>query len=174
MSPSWHEFKGAGLWCEMRGCGLPKSDAVHQAKEQPPASPSVSIEKLHRYIANPPCCDFPKDSHIHLETRYDHAPGAHTIDEAFDEFHRANPRVYDELVKLARRAKERGFTQYGIGALYEVFRWERGPTGGDDDGYKVNNNFRAIYARKIMAEHADLAGFFRTRARAGEEESADE
>lgn len=35
------------------------------------------------------------------------------------------------------------------------------------------NNFRAIYARRIMAEHADLAGFFRTRARATESEDAE-
>ncbi len=77
--------------------------------------------------------------------------------------------MYAELVKLARRAKERGFSQYGIGALYEVFRWERGPNvTKDDDGFKCNNTFRAIYARRIMAEHVDLAGFFKIRARANE------
>jgi hypothetical protein len=164
---AWHDFKGVGLWCEVRGCGLPRSDAAHQKPD-----PKNEMMVLHAYIANPACCDMPSDRHMAIEDRYVHAPGAHTIEEAFEEFHSANPHVFTELVKLARRAKERGFVQYGIGALYEVFRWERGPTASDDDGYKVNNNFRAIYARKIMAEHPDLAGFFRTRARANEEGEA--
>jgi len=170
MSTAWHEFKGGGLWCDVRGCGQPRGAAVHQ--KSVPAPPSTETARPHRYVANPPCCTFPFDATVHLETRYDHAPGAHTIDEAYEEFHRNNPRVFDELVKLAREAREAGATHYGIAALFEVLRWHRLKSGEvipDDDGFKLNNNLRAVYARKIMEQHLELAGFFRTRARAGEE-----
>lgn len=123
-------------------------------------------------MANPPCCTFPIDDAVHLETRYDHAPGAHTIDEAFEEFHRANPKVFSGLVDLAREAKERGAQHYGIAALFEVLRWNSGKITPDDDGYKLNNNLRAVYARRIMAAHPELDGFFRTRARACEGDEA--
>ncbi len=166
MSAAWHPFVGSGLWCEMPGCRRTRVDAVHMD----PKATKTEIRERHVYVANPACCSFPVDDDVHIETRYAHAPGAHTIEEAFDEFHRANPHVYEELVKLARHAKQRGFAHYGIGALYEVFRWERGPTTKDDDGYAVNNNYRAIYARRIMAECPDLAGFFTTRARRSEDE----
>ncbi|HEX8851235.1 MAG TPA: hypothetical protein VF761_17045 [Gemmatimonadaceae bacterium] len=166
---SWHEFKGSGLFCDMRGCGQAHSAAVHQ---KPAPAPTTETARPHRYVANPACCTFPVDDAVHIETRYDHAPGAHTIDEAYEEFHRNNPRVFDELVKLAREAQAAGAKHYGIAALFEVLRWHRLKSGEvipDDDGFKLNNNLRAVYARKIMEAHPELAGFFRTRARAGEE-----
>lgn len=168
---SWHEYKGAGLWCEVRGCGQPRGAAVHQK-----TAPATETAKPHRYVANPPCCTFPVDDAVHLETRYDHAPGAHTIDEAYEEFHRNNPRVFDELVKLAREAQAAGAKHYGIAALFEVVRWHRlkaGQITPDDDGFKLNNSLRAVYARRIMAECSDLAGFFKTRRSVvdGEEDS---
>jgi len=37
-----------------------------------------------------------------------------TIQEDFIEYHRANPGIYDELVKYARHAKSRGWDRLGI------------------------------------------------------------
>jgi len=48
-----------------------------------------------------------------------------TIDAQFEEFHRNNPEVYEELVRLARQMKARGHKQIGIKMLWEVLRWER-------------------------------------------------
>lgn len=94
----------------------------------------------------------------------DGAKPAHTatIDERFQAFHAANPHVYDELVRLARRAKRAGATKIGIGMLFEVLRWRRTmATGGDD--FKLNNVLRSRYARTIMECEHDLAGIFETR-----------
>lgn len=87
----------------------------------------------------------------------------------FDEFHAANPKVYDTLVELARLWVLRtGRSKLGIGALYERARWEIALATGDPD-FKLNNNFRAYYARLIMRREADLDGLFELRASEADE-----
>lgn len=83
---------------------------------------------------------------------------------AFDRFHTANPHVYASLVRLAREWVSRfGGRKVGIGALYEVARWEIA-LATDDADFKLNNNFRAYYARLIMAQEPELDGLFDLRA----------
>jgi len=82
----------------------------------------------------------------------------------FDDFHRQNPAVYDELVRLTRQLKARGIRRYSIKGVYEVLRFNvKLRTTGDD--YKLNNNYTASYARLIMEQEPDLDGFFDTRER---------
>lgn len=84
------------------------------------------------------------------------------LDRQFAEFHAANPRVYEELVVLARQAKAVGRHKIGIKMLYEVVRWHRFiSTVGDE--YKVNNNYHSRYARLIMKREKDLDGIFELR-----------
>lgn len=86
------------------------------------------------------------------------------IEAQFIDFHHAHPEVYVSLVALARRWKNAGHPKVGIGMLFELVRWERGLTlGTDPAGFKLNNNYRSRYARLIMANERDLAGFFDTR-----------
>jgi hypothetical protein len=95
-------------------------------------------------------------------------PEGMTIEQAFLRFHAQNPHVYDELVKLARRARRSGSSRVGIGMLFEVLRWRHTlRTGGDD--FKLNNNYRSYYARLIMLREPDLAGVFETRQLHGSE-----
>lgn len=78
-------------------------------------------------------------------------------------FHEANPRVYEELVKLARQAKAKGRAKIGIGMLWEVLRWHFWLETKGDEEFKLNNNYRSRYARLIMGLEADLVGVFETR-----------
>lgn len=85
-----------------------------------------------------------------------------TIREAFLRFHKENPHVYHELVRLTRRTVRAGATRIGIGMLFEVLRWRHTlRTGGDD--FKLNNNYRSMYARLIMRTEPDLNGVFELR-----------
>ena len=85
-----------------------------------------------------------------------------TIQARFEEFHRANPFVYDELVKLAEQYQRRGYSHIGIGHLVEIVRWQRNmATVGDD--FKLNNNFRSRYVRLLIEQRPDLAPMFETR-----------
>ncbi len=87
-----------------------------------------------------------------------------TIEERFEAFHTANPHVYAALRRLALGYRRAGQEHCGMKMLYEVLRYQSGiHTKGDP--YTLNNNFTALYARKMMAEEPELAGFFELRER---------
>lgn len=89
-------------------------------------------------------------------------PPGQTIEEAFEAFHAANPHVYRTLVAMAWEAKNRGVRKVGIGMMFEVLRWNHAlQTGGDE--FKLNNNFRSYYSRRIMLDDPRLEGIFETR-----------
>jgi len=78
------------------------------------------------------------------------------------QFHAENPNVYDMALGIARRIQGFGVEHYGIGAIWEVLRYKYLETYGDV--YKLNNNYRAWYARFLMENEADLEGFFQLRS----------
>jgi hypothetical protein len=87
-----------------------------------------------------------------------------TIQEKFEEFHAANPWVYAELVKLARRARDRGARKVGMKMLVEIVRWRRYMATQDfNSGFKVNNIYTSRYVRLIEDQEPDLRGLFETR-----------
>lgn len=92
-----------------------------------------------------------------------------TTADKFEEFHRDNPVVYATLCHLARERLSRiGSQKLGIGQLTEVCRWEIAMRTNDPE-FKINNNYRAYYARLIMATEPDLAGIFELRDSAADE-----
>ena len=80
----------------------------------------------------------------------------------FDAHCHDHPDVYLMLVIFARKARQAGHNRYSVNTIWERLRWHS-DVEARCGGYKLNNNFRALYARKVMAEHADLAGFFELR-----------
>ena len=90
-----------------------------------------------------------------------------SIEDRFKSFHDLNPHVYEALRQLAFEMVSTGRKRYTITGLYEVLRWHYSlQTSGDN--YKLNNNYRACYARKLMDEEPLLEGFFVTRTRASD------
>lgn len=84
------------------------------------------------------------------------------IDEDFKRFHAENPQVYSLLVQFSRVAKESGRKRFGIRMIWERMRWYVAiETKGDE--YKLNDHWHSRYARLIMEQEPDLAGFFETR-----------
>ncbi len=85
-----------------------------------------------------------------------------TIEQRFIEFHKANPAVYQTLVRLAREAKNVGKTRIGMKALFERARWDMWlQTRGDE--FKLNNTYASRFARLIEANEPDLTGLFERR-----------
>ena len=99
----------------------------------------------------------------------------HTIDltsplvAKFEEYHEANPDVYLALVDLAHELKRKGRKHYSINGLFEVLRWQRAINANDPWGWKINNSYRAFYARKIMRDYPELKGFFELRISAADD-----
>ena len=85
-----------------------------------------------------------------------------SIQERFEAFHRANPHVYDRIVKLAIELKRRGRKHFGMKALFEFLRFTYAlQTSGDE--FKLNNIYTSRYARLVMDSVPELNGFFETR-----------
>lgn len=94
---------------------------------------------------------------------YRHDAGM-TIQEQFEAFHAANPWVYEALRRIALDLVHHGRCRIGIGMLFEVLRWHywRATEDAASD-FKLNNNYRSRYARRLMAEEPELLEAFETR-----------
>ena len=113
-----------------------------------------------------PSGDSMSDDHQELSPLFER-PAQEELDRlelAWRECRSQNPRLMPALHELCHQAKARGYTNWSVGALFEVLRWQTALTTGDL-GLKINNNHRALAARDLMAEYPELDGFFRTRER---------
>lgn len=91
-----------------------------------------------------------------------------TMTARFEQFHADNPSVYDTLTRLAREwIVKTGRRKLGIATLFERARWEIALATNDPD-FRLNNNWRAFYARLIIRQEADLDGLFDLRASAAD------
>jgi hypothetical protein len=78
-------------------------------------------------------------------------------------FHEKHPEVYADLRSRARTVLARGWRQYAMRALWEVMRWHFQFVRDPEADWKLNDHFPSRYARLLMAENADLRGFFELR-----------
>ena len=83
----------------------------------------------------------------------------------FAQFHTAHPWVYERLKELALDLKTSGVRQYGISGLYETLRYETSLRAKDTEGFKLNNNYAALYARELARNEPILKDFFKFRLR---------
>jgi hypothetical protein len=90
-----------------------------------------------------------------------------SIQERFEEFHAANPWVFEVLVEMIQTLRARGYQHYGIGSLWEALRWRRAVgelTHAPDDEFKLNDHYRSRYVRSIIAAYPQYASMFELRA----------
>lgn len=80
----------------------------------------------------------------------------------FQKYHKENPQIYREFVRIAHQAKAKGFAHYSAKGVFEIIRWQTKTQG--NDGFKVNNSYTADYARLMMSEYPEFEGFFWTRS----------
>lgn len=86
-----------------------------------------------------------------------------TIREQFERFHAANPHVYLRLRDISLSMRRRGVKQWGARAAWEILRYQ-GIATNSAEGYKLPNVCVPHYARLLMAQEPELAGFFKTCA----------
>lgn len=85
-----------------------------------------------------------------------------SIQERFDKFDKDNPKIFGLYKRFAFKFLETGKKKCGIGLITERIRWEvTVETTGKD--FKISNDFRSRYARKLMREVPGLEGLFNTK-----------
>lgn len=91
------------------------------------------------------------------------------LEHLANQFHEQHPDVWCLFTKFTKDRISKGFGHYSAKAIWERIRWETAaPADGWRLGFKLNNNFHAIYARWFMERYPKHNGFFRTRARPSE------
>ncbi|WP_328939271.1 hypothetical protein OG288_37290 [Streptomyces tauricus] len=83
-----------------------------------------------------------------------------TITEQFCAVDARHPHVYRVLERMAARRLAGGATRFSLKDLFEDLR-RRLPPGVTG----LNNNYTALYARRLMENHPDWAGVFELRRR---------
>ncbi|MER7728555.1 hypothetical protein [Streptomyces sp. NPDC096323] len=89
-----------------------------------------------------------------------HRESGRSITEQFHTFDAINPHVYRDLERLAARRLAAGATRVSLKDLFEDLRRQlpHGVAG-------LNNNYTALYARRLIHEHPHRAGAFELRRR---------
>ena len=84
------------------------------------------------------------------------------IEEKFEVYHEQNPQVYGLFIKFTKQAKQSGIKNYSSKSVFERMRWHVDiETVGEV--FKLNNNYTAYYARKMMQDYPEFSDFFRIR-----------
>lgn len=97
---------------------------------------------------------------------------ADQIEAAFRRFHVDNPNVWVLFERFTFEAIAAGMTSYSSAAIFERIRWHVDIETRDADPVKLNNNYRAYYARLFHRRHPGHAGFFRNREQTSKERPA--
>ncbi|MGW5868294.1 hypothetical protein ACWFRJ_39815 [Streptomyces sp. NPDC055239] len=89
-----------------------------------------------------------------------HRATGRSITEQFRAFDAHNPHVYRALERLAVRRLAAGATRVSLKDLFVDLRRQlsNGVTG-------LNNNYTALYARRLIDDHPHWAGVFELRRR---------
>ncbi|MFD4592930.1 hypothetical protein [Streptomyces rubiginosohelvolus] len=92
--------------------------------------------------------------------RGSHRATGRSITEQFRTFDAHNPHVYRVLERMAARRLATGATRISLKDLFEDLRRQlpHGVAG-------LNNNYTALYARRLIDEHPDRAPAFELRRR---------
>jgi hypothetical protein len=86
----------------------------------------------------------------------------------FLKFHRANPNVYDLFCKITFQAMQKGLQNFGVGAVFEIMRWETGVVK-ETSSQTLCNTYRAYYARLFELHHPTYTGYFRSKSSSADE-----
>ena len=95
--------------------------------------------------------------------------------QAFEDYDHANPHIWDLFVQFATEIRV-NHSHFSADAVLHRIRWEVATTTTEYEAgsYKINNNYSAFYARKLMGADSSFAGFFHTRISAADEPAGTE
>lgn len=88
---------------------------------------------------------------------------ATALQRRFAEFDSKNPKVWELFCRFADEAIKAGHTILSASLIAERIRWETEVITTSGDGFKLNNNHRAYYARKFNQLRAQAGVLFRLR-----------
>jgi len=134
-----------------RGSGQPAPHVTQQGATTPGQRASVAVGNVA------------ESHHDPVGRRIVTPASPSSIDDRCAEFHKANPHVLEEMLRLARERVAHGATRIGIKSLWEELRERlRVLKTGE---YKLNNSYTAIYGRMLVERAPELEPLVEIRRR---------
>ena len=99
-------------------------------------------------------------------TRYDQ------MKERFEKFHNEHPEVWALFIDFTFDRIRLGFEHYSVDAITQRIRWETEVGSNKLADFKINDHYRAFYARLFMDTYPDYKGFFRLRPQKSKDRAA--
>ena len=157
-----------------------QGQAVRLAFGRVPSDAPVSVCTLWRacLVCGQPFARNPRHAKEHLycsaRCRAQHyraskqraLPGESRVERAFRAWIASEDgRVVEaEVIRRAMLLRSRGIKRYGIASLWESIRYDAYLSlKGEAGAWRLNNSYRSLLARKVMADVPQLAGFFSVR-----------
>lgn len=83
------------------------------------------------------------------------------INQRFNQYITDNPHIYEAFKNYTFAAIAKQYKCFSAEFIFNVIRWETAISGKDQ--YKINNDFKAFFARKFMQDYPQYTGYFITR-----------
>jgi hypothetical protein len=80
--------------------------------------------------------------------------------DKFNRYHRKNPKVYELFHKFSKEVISTGRSRYSAWAIIQRIRWHVDIKTEDPSGFKINNDYIALYTRLLIKEHPEFKNFF--------------
>jgi hypothetical protein len=77
----------------------------------------------------------------------------------FITFHKNNLHIFDNLKRAAGKQWEEGWKKSSVWLLLNIERWSPSGTIGNDEEYKISNNYFAFYSRLLIANFPHYANW---------------
>lgn len=97
---------------------------------------------------------------------------ADQIKARFITFHQGNPWVWEYFLKYTFEVVTAGFQHFSVDMIWQRLRWYVSMETTPRKAVKLNDHYRAYYARMFEAKFPQHAGFFRNRVRTSENRAA--
>ena len=87
-------------------------------------------------------------------------------------YHKEHPEVWRLFTMFTFQMIDSGKKNYSVSSIWERIRWHKDAGSDGETQFKINNNYRAFYARAFMEKYPLHKGFFRTRKQKSEDQAA--
>ena len=87
-------------------------------------------------------------------------------------YHKEHPEIFRLFVMYTFQMIDSGKKNYSVSSIWERIRWHKDAGSDGETQFKINNNYRAFYARAFMERYPLHKGFFHTRKQKSKDQAA--
>lgn len=98
-----------------------------------------------------------------MDSLFDFFADDRALFDKYKEWDAANPQFYPLFCRFTEQLLNRGHRNIGVALIFERIRWES-MIRTEGEPFKLNNNYRSIYARRFMRDFPAYEGCFRLRS----------